>query len=252
MVGLPKSPATANPPSYEDDQFSLHDVSSVQVQDNVVMEKRKGDNLGFLVALGGVAVFVIGTWLIVLTNDPKSLGMFAFHPTLQSLAIGLFAVGILTLQPTNQPKTKAAGLKRHQIIMLGLGLPTIFVGTLLIFWNKIIHEHGHFTTWHATFGGIAFVWMIVQILLGGLSVWFGGAAFGGGMKAKKVWRYHRASGYLLFPMFLLTAVVGGNYSNWSAGHASVGVRILIFTLAPIALLAGLWSRIRLSKMNFRQ
>ena len=35
------------------------------------------------------------------------------------------------------------------------------------------------------------MWMIFQILLGGLSVWFGGVALGGGMKAKRVWRYHR-------------------------------------------------------------
>jgi hypothetical protein len=28
-------------------------------------------------------------------------------------------------------------------------------------------------------------------MLGGGSVWFGGAAFGGGMKAKMIWKYHR-------------------------------------------------------------
>lgn len=33
--------------------------------------------------------------------------------------------------------------------------------------------------------------MVGQMLLGGLSVWFGGRAFGGGMKAKSVWKYHR-------------------------------------------------------------
>lgn len=48
-----------------------------------------------------------------------------------------------------------------------------------------------------TFGLIAVVWMVVQMLLGGLSVWFGGRAFGGGMKAKGVWKYHRSVSALL-------------------------------------------------------
>ena len=104
------------------------------------------------------------------------------------------------------------------------------------------------------------------------------------MKAKSVWKYHRCvsaftscsvhvvlsssfverkhsdifvlscyrvSGYLLFPMFLMTAAVGGNYSSWVAANVNVGVRILVYTLAPIFALVAIWSRARLSKMNFR-
>ena len=48
-------------------------------------------------------------------------------------------------------------------------------------------------------------------------------------------------------MFLLTAAVGGNYSDWTASVANVGVRVLLYTLAPIAILAGLWSRIRYAR-----
>ena len=63
--------------------------------------------------------------------------------------------------------------------------------------------------------------------------------------------YNRASGYLLLPMFLMTAAVGGNYSTWMANNVNLVVRVVVFTVAPIAILAGLWSRVRLSKMNFR-
>ena len=62
----------------------------------------------------------------------------------------------------------------------------------------------------------------------------------------------RASGYLLFPLFLMTAAIGGNYSSWASSVVNVGVRVLVYTLAPISILIGLWSRIRLSKMDFRQ
>jgi cytochrome b-561 domain-containing protein 2 len=237
------------------DTFSITNVrpGNTMVDEPERPEGRKGDTVGKVVLLLGLGVFLIGTWLIVFLNKPGNLGLFAAHPPLQTLAITCFALGIMTLQPTSQPRTKASGLTRHQVIILGLGVPAILTGTIMVFFNKVIKEANHFTTWHGTFGGIALVWMVFQILLGGLSVWFRGAALGGGAKAKRVWRYHRASGYLLFPMFLLTAAVGGNYSDYvvKLARITVGVRVLVYTIAPIAILLGLWSRIRLSKMNFR-
>ncbi len=107
---------------------------------------------------------------MTLSNNPTSLGLFFFHPILQSLSIAVFTygtsmlpvrrmhlaptyadsggLGILTLQPTSQAKTKAAGLTRHQLAMVALGGPAILLGTLAIVWRKSLHEHPHFTTWH--------------------------------------------------------------------------------------------------------
>jgi len=213
-------------------------------------EGRKGDGAALVITLTALGVFLIGTWLVIFTNDPSSLGLFAGHPPLQTLAITCFAIGIMTLQPTSQPKTKVRGLARHQLIMLGLGFPAILTGTILIWANKTIHESEHFTTWHATFGMIAVAWIVVQILLGGLSVWFGGRVFGGGAKAKGVWKYHRLSGYLLFPMLLLTAAIGGGSSTWTSTNVNGGVRILLYAIAPIVIFLGVWSRMRTTKMNF--
>lgn len=56
--------------------------------------------------------------------------------------------GILTLQPTAQPKTKNAGLVRHQIAILILGFPSILLGTLAVLCNKWLKSADHFTTWH--------------------------------------------------------------------------------------------------------
>lgn len=213
-------------------------------------EGRRGDTFALGLVVAGCALLVVLTWITVLSNDPKSLGLFAFHPPLQTLSIALFAFGILTLQPTSQPKTKTAGLARHQLIMLALAFPCIAVGTLLMIWNKKIHESSHFTTWHGTFGIFAIGWMFVQIALGAGSVWFGGAAFGGGAKAKAIWKYHRLSGYLLFPFFLVTAHIGGAWSTWMLMSTSQVTRIFGYVIAPLAILVGLWSRARVSKMKF--
>uniref|UniRef100_A0A8H7Y5E0 Cytochrome b561 domain-containing protein n=1 Tax=Psilocybe cubensis TaxID=181762 RepID=A0A8H7Y5E0_PSICU len=150
-------------------------------------EGRPGDAVSRQTAL----VIMATTWTIVLMNAPMKVGWFAFHPPLQSLAILLFTFGIITLQPTNQPKTKAAGLMRHQLAIFVVGFPTIALGTIAVSYNKWLRGADHFTTWHGFFGIITMAWLVFQIFLGAGSVWYGGALFGGGMKAKSLWKYHR-------------------------------------------------------------
>jgi hypothetical protein len=65
------------------------------------------------------------------------------------------------------------------------------MGTWSIWHNKSIHDKPHITTWHGTFGIVCIAWLLFQVFLGAGSVWFKGALFGGGMKAKGVWKYHR-------------------------------------------------------------
>jgi len=162
----------------------------------------------------------------------------------------LVMYGILTLQPTVYPKTKAAGLARHQLAILFLAVPLITFGTLAVWYNKWREDAYHFTTWHGKFGLISMIWMIVQISIGGGSVWFGGAAFGGGLKAKLVWKYHRLSGYILLLLLLLTAHLGGAWSNWGHKYSVYGVRFIAFVLALSICACGVLIRVRLSKMSF--
>ncbi|KAH8108155.1 hypothetical protein BXZ70DRAFT_914431 [Cristinia sonorae] len=212
-------------------------------------EGREGDTIALTAAAVSAGVFFVTTWVMALAS-PSSYGLFTWHPLMQSLAISLFTYGILTLQPTAQPKTKAAGLVRHQLAMIALGLPIVLFGTSAIYYNKIRNDREHFTTWHGTFGGIVVALSVFQVLLGGGSVWFNGRAFGGNPKAKQVWKYHRASGYIIYPLYLFTAYLGGAYSHWSGEHSVLVVRFLAFTIAPAVLLLAVFSRVRLSKMKF--
>ncbi|KAH9981506.1 hypothetical protein BGW80DRAFT_1270544 [Lactifluus volemus] len=213
------------------------------------VESRPGDIPAFYAALTSALVLLITTWTIILTNDPKSLTWFSFHPTLNSLALLSFTYGVLTLQPTSQPKTKAAGLQRHQTAML-IGLTSILLGTSAMVYYKGSHGAPHFTTWHGTFGILTLSWLVFQSALGALSVWFGGAAFGGANKAKLVWKYHRLSGYILLLLLLTTIHLGGAWSDWVSAHSEHAVRIAAYTIGPLVILASLYSRIRPSKMKF--
>lgn len=107
------------------------------------------------------------------------------------------------------------------------------------------------------------------MLVGAGSAWFGGKAFGGGDKAKAIYKYHRyapvvvhilktlnhvvtyltkiiysVSGYLLLVFLLYTAHLGGAWSTWVVMSASYPVRVLAYTVAPIIVLVAVYSRAR--------
>ncbi|OCH95575.1 hypothetical protein OBBRIDRAFT_830842 [Obba rivulosa] len=201
-------------------------------------EGRNGDNAAGVTAYASVGVFLVSTWVILFANDPSSLGWYFWHPLLNSAAI-----------PTSQPRTKAAGLARHQLSMLIIGFPLIFMGTFAIFYNKILHNGNHFVTWHASFGLLCIVWIVAQIIIGGGSVWFQGRLFGGFPNAKLLWKYHRISGYLLFPIMLFTAYLAGAWSSWTTSHVPLVVRLVAFIIAPAVLAISIFSRLRPSKLG---
>nr|AIY34644.1 hypothetical protein [Polyporus umbellatus] len=183
-------------------------------------------------------------------KQPEVARPVLIPPAVTKLVNRVFTYGILTLQPSSQAKTKAAGLTRHQLAMMILGVPAITLGTLAIIRNKSMHGNPHFTTWHGSIGIISVSWMVVQVVLGGGSVWFNGRLFGGNPKAKSVWKYHRLSGYIVFPLFLLTAYLGGAWSSWTTGRSPFDVRLLAYTISPIVLFAAILVRVRTSKMQF--
>jgi hypothetical protein len=91
---------------------------------------------------------------------------------------------------------------------------------------------------------ITLSWLIVQFLVGAGSVWFDGAAFGGGIKAKMMWKYHRLSGYILLLSLLTTVNFGGAWSAWVSANSAYPVRLVAYTLAPLGILLSLYSRVR--------
>jgi len=216
--------------------------------DQLVKERREGDETAKQTALVGAVAFTVVTWRTVLGNGISGAGWFALHPPLQTLAVLCFTYGILTLQPTNQAKTKAAGLRRHQAAIVFVGVPCILLGTFAVWYNKILNARSHFVSWHGTIGIISVFWLLFQGFLGAGSVWYNGALFGGGLQAKAVWKYHRVSGYVLFPLLLLSINLGGWWSFWGGENVPGLIGFLVYTAAPAAIGFGVYHRVRLFKM----
>ncbi|KAJ3737324.1 hypothetical protein DFJ43DRAFT_254775 [Lentinula guzmanii] len=239
---LPSDPQTADEDSQKGDMGLAEQLEKG--------ERRQGDDIARYTALGASAVTLVVTWFVMLINNPAQVGWFLLHPTLESLAMLFFTYGILTLQPTSQPRTKAAGLSRHQSAIVFMAFPALLIGVCAIVMNKFELDKRHFRSWHSVLGIIATGWIIIQISIGGASVWFGGKAFGGGMKAKAVWKYHRLSGYILFPLLLVTVDLGGALSHWGEKNVPLPIRMVAYVFAPLVCLVAILSRMRVSKMKF--
>ncbi|ORY35367.1 hypothetical protein BCR39DRAFT_3781 [Naematelia encephala] len=227
---------TSSPsPSYQVPSDNTDDIdpSSGIGFSNLDMTPTNRDKVAMGLVLGGLGLFLPLTWYFVLSGSLSAMGWFALHPPLQSLAITAFLL------------VRQARFNTHQTVLLGLALPAMALGTASMWWNKHVHGAVHFTTWHSWFGIGTVFWMVLQALIGGASVWFGGKAFGGASKAKKVYKYHRLSGYLLVTLSLLTAHLGGAHSSWALGRDGfTWLRVLAFWVALPLVWIGLELRTR--------
>lgn len=147
--------------------------------------------------------FVAIIYTTVFTRLPFPPPLFGYHPLLQSISLLFLLSSILTLQPTNQstPRAKATSLTLHQRLNLFILLPALTAGASIMFY--LHHPASHWISWHGILGTATIVWMWVQALFGGLTVWQRGKWLGGEAKAKSWWKWHRLSGYILIPLFFV-------------------------------------------------
>ncbi|WWC90874.1 uncharacterized protein L201_005811 [Kwoniella dendrophila CBS 6074] len=212
---------------------------------NLDMVPTKRDKIALAFILIGLGLVVATSWYLVFSGDLKAMGWFAVHPPMQTLAITAFLLGITPLQPPPSNSTiKERKFKSHQSIMLGFALPILAIGSLAMVYNKYLHGAKHFTTWHAKLGLISIIWVLTQATIGALSVWFNGKAFGGKENAKRVYKYHRLSGYLLVTLMLITIHLAGIHSDWANGRGHKNLRILAYYIGLPLIWIGIELRSR--------
>ncbi|WRT68236.1 uncharacterized protein IL334_005212 [Kwoniella shivajii] len=209
------------------------------------------DKAALASVLIGAALVLGVSWFLVFSGDLKAMGWFAVHPPMQSLAITAFLLGITPLQPpASNSNIKSTRFKSHQTIMLGIALPVLAIGSAAMIYNKYLHGAKHFTSWHAKFGLVTVIWVLTQATIGAATVWYGGKAFGGPNNAKKVYKYHRLSGYLLVTLMLITIHLAGIHSDWANGRGHKNLRILAYYIGLPLIWIGILLRSRPSKMKF--
>ncbi|KAI7937140.1 hypothetical protein MJO28_016039 [Puccinia striiformis f. sp. tritici] len=199
-----------------------------------------------LVAELGICIWIITVWITVLTNQA---GIFTFHPIFQSFALYCFYQGVIILQPTNTPASKRTGLLVHEAFQL-LGSLSIIIGASCIFYNKWSHSASHFTSWHGILGLISTSIVLIQALFGMLIGFETSRDYIlGDSLGRKLWRFHRASGYLLLVLMTAT-VLTVTKADWVI-QVTTSWSIWVLTISPIVALIGLLSLSKLSPfINF--
>ncbi|ORZ13200.1 eukaryotic cytochrome b561-domain-containing protein [Absidia repens] len=139
--------------------------------------------------------------LSVLARIP--LSVFSLHPFFMTIFVILLTEGIATLQPTHTKNEKHQGLKRHaiiQIVAFLLGL----LGFSAIFYNKVISNKSHFTSGHGKLGVSVILYLIAQFLFGLVCAYIPGLA----PAVKKLWKYHRLTGYIFLSLVWINVILG--------------------------------------------
>ncbi|CEQ40277.1 SPOSA6832_01895 [Sporobolomyces salmonicolor] len=217
----PEDPETAPLISDDSDPFPASAMVNERPSSLTYLSRASFGGAAALVAQLGVGLAVVVLWRVLWMHPA---GLFTYHPAFQSLAVLGFIEGVLLLQPIPaNAATKKKGLQLHQVFqytafpmsecassemviarLTSVPLVAVLVGAAFIIANKALHDARHFTTWHATFGILTLVLIVLQISFGALVVYSPLiSVLGGEGKAKSLWKYHRFVSLSCRPSFSL-------------------------------------------------
>lgn len=168
-----------------------------------------------------------------------------YSPQLLNSAGILFVTqAILIVQPTHTPEQKREGAHIHAILN-GIGVLALIGGLIIIEYNKISGGHAHFGTPHNIIGLTVSIAFIIQALVG-IAQFYIPALFGGINNAKAIYKYHRASGYVI----LVLAFAAVATATQTAYNKILGIQLWVVIVASLITIVGIFPRIKKSKFGF--
>ncbi|KAI0025705.1 eukaryotic cytochrome b561-domain-containing protein [Xylariomycetidae sp. FL0641] len=194
-----------------------------------------------VVAEAATLLLLASVWASVFLNP---LMLFSVHPLAQSAGMLVLVQSILVLQPTQTGAQKQVGQKVHAGLNL-VAFLSFLVGVVSIEVNKVKGGMPHFHSVHAYLGVVASFWILAQYLVGftmfGLPKLYGGEA-----NAKKVWKYHRASGYLLL-LLLMATFTSATKTDYNQNV--LGLKLWAMLVIMVLLIVGIYPRIKKQKLG---
>lgn len=181
----------------------------------------------------------------ILLSTPVSL--FTAHPLLNAFALLMLTQSLLLLQPTHTAEQKRSGALLHALLNL-LAFLAFVAALAIILANKFAHHGVHFASAHARLGLLTYIYLLLQAAVGA-SMYFLPAVYGGEERAKKIWKWHRASGYLALLLVLGTVLA----ACWTDFNVNVlGVKVWAVIVCEVFIILGIGARIRLVKLGWTQ
>ncbi|OQO11503.1 hypothetical protein B0A48_03230 [Cryoendolithus antarcticus] len=209
----------------------------------------EGKPLYYNLVLGTGVVAQAGVWILTaivwgaVFSSPLSL--FSAHPLLNSAALLFFIQGTLILQPTHTASQKHAGTLTHSALN-NVAVASALAGLVIIEYNKISHGGTHFVSTHAILGLTVYILTAVQAFVG-LTQFFTPALYGGKENARKLYKYHRVSGYVVLALMLATVAAA---TSTDFNKNVLGMQLWAVVAASVITIVGIVPRIRLSKFGW--
>ncbi|KAJ6143328.1 Cytochrome b561 eukaryote [Penicillium samsonianum] len=192
------------------------------------------------IAQAGIWILAALVWQGVLSLP---LSLFTPHPLLGSSALLLQVQAALILQPTATPQQKRTGTLIHNTLQL-LSV-TLFVSAFVIIEvNK--GSHPHFVSPHGILGLATYITIVLQAVVGVIQYFLPVTILGSADAGKRIYKYHRRSGYVLLLLEMATVVAATQTTyNVTAIHIPVwGVLVSV-----VFILAGVGARIKKHKLG---
>ena len=116
---------------------------------------------------------------------------------------------------------------------------------MIIEYNKISHQGAHFVSAHAILGLIVYIIVAIQAFVG-ITQFFTPGLYGGESNAKKLYKWHRMSGYLVLVLMLAT-VCAATQTDFNKNVLQMQLWAVI--AASVITLVGVVPRIKKQKMG---
>ncbi|KAI4127156.1 MAG: hypothetical protein LQ341_006817 [Variospora aurantia] len=179
--------------------------------------------------------FVIGTAVIA------QVGIWVL---LNSAGILLTTQAILLLQPTHTPTQKRQGTNIHATLNM-TAILSLIAALVVIEYNKIAHNGAHFQSPHAILGLITYILFFLQAIIG-IAQYYTPGVFGSVTNAKKIYKYHRMSGYVILLMSFIT-IAAATQTGFNVGVLHIQLWAVI--VASVITLIGVLPRIKKQKLG---
>lgn len=151
---------------------------------------------------------------------------------------------ILVLQPTSAPRQKSVGAHVHFALLI-LSLAGFISAFVIIELNKD-PEH-RLSSVHGIVGFITYILIIIQALVGVAQFWIPKWVFGSVENGKKIYKYHRMSGYALLVLELAT-VSAATQTTYNSYVLNIALWAVLVT--SVLVLLGIGARVKPSKLGF--
>ncbi|KAL9021119.1 MAG: hypothetical protein Q9185_001658 [Variospora sp. 1 TL-2023] len=210
--------------------------------------QQEDQGLQFNFFIGTAVIAQVGIWVLTATIwasvFASPLMLFSAHPLLNSAGILLTTQAILLLQPTHTPKQKKQGTNIHATLNM-TAILSLIAALVVIEYNKIAHNGPHFQSSHAILGLITYILFFLQAIIG-IAQYYTPGVFGSVENAKKIYKYHRMSGYVILLMSFIT-IAAATQTGFNVGVLHIQLWAVI--VASVITLIGVLPRIKKQKLG---